>query len=111
MALAILPGVLFAVVGFTHQTWKKVPYPGMQAAADRLLGPGMYEYMFLRAGVALVLGSSATLSGLFGLARSLTLEATSGSVFTSLFFLSAGIGMLCMFVGQQRFSSTNKRDA
>ena len=96
-ALAVVPGLAFVLVGFKRHIWRTVPYPRMQARADQILGSGTYKYLFLEAGVALILGSGAVLTGLVGLTRCVMLNASSSAILTSVFFLSGGFGMLCMF--------------
>ena len=102
VALAILPGVAFTIAGLIRPTWKSVPYPSLQSSADKILGQGTYEYMFLSAGLALLLGTGAVLAGCLGLARTLALGAGVSPLLTSVFFLSAGLGMLLAFMAQVR---------
>lgn len=102
-SLAVVPGVVFAVLGFTRQSWKTVPYPALEHRADRILGQGTYAYLFLSGGVLLILGTAAALSGMLGLGRSVWFGLTGSPMLTSVFMLSAGTGMLCAFIGQRRF--------
>jgi hypothetical protein len=110
--LALVPGVAFAVLGFTRQAgWKQLPYPSLESKADRVLGLGMYRYLFLGAGVFLVLGAAAITTGAVGLVRCLWLGAAESPLLTCGFVLSAGVGMLCAYFAQRHILGVARSDA
>lgn len=100
--LALAPGVGFVAASLLGKQWHVKSGTRLQALLDRLLGKGTHHFLFERAGIALMLGLSATLIGAVGITRSLLLGAASSYSLLSTFFLSAGIGMLFIFVAATR---------
>jgi hypothetical protein len=96
--LAVAPGFGFVLVASLGKPWRVKSEKSLQAFTDKLLGAGTHHFIFDKAGIALMLGLSTALTGVIGLVRSLLLEAGIGYLLLSTFFVSAGIGMLYMFV-------------
>jgi hypothetical protein len=100
ISLSVFPIVAFTIAGLARPMWKSLPYPTFRAPVDKLLGQGTYEYMFLDAGLALLLGTTAAIAGTLSLTRTFVLGAGTSPALASVFILSAGIGMLIAFAAQ-----------
>ncbi len=96
--LALAPGIGFIAASIWGKPWHIRSGTMLPAFLDRALGNGTHQFLLERAGITLVLGVSAALTGCVGLARSLLLQAGSSPILLSTFFLSAGLGMLFMFL-------------
>jgi hypothetical protein len=98
LLIAIAPGLGFVVASIWGKPWHVRSGRQLPTLLDRVLGKGTHHFLLERAGITLVLGISAALTGTVGLARSLLLQAGSSQTLLSTFFVSAGLGMLFMFV-------------
>ncbi len=92
------PGFGFVVASIWGKPWHIRSGSQLPTLLDRLLGNGTHLFLREKAGITLVLGISAALTGTVGLARSLLLQAGSGHTLLSTFFVSLGLGMLFMFL-------------
>jgi hypothetical protein len=100
VVLALLPGIAIGVSA--AKSWNSSPYPSAKQPINKLLGNGTYEALFVQAGVLLLLGASALLTGGVSLARGLALGAAASPILMGVFALSGGTGMLWAYSSHAR---------